>query len=104
MEMVWKRKSDCEDLYVKRRQEYQQRWDVYRQQQEQLRGRKKQIMERLVKQCFFETAIKLREVLGLMSDQLRLRRFQRDFELKKDFTQRMVKRFFMRFHQKLGPT
>ena len=51
-----------------------------------MRGRKKLIMERLVKQCFFETAVKLREVLGVMSDQLRLRRFKRDFELKKDFT------------------
>lgn len=93
-QIVQQRKYETEEDYVRKRQEYQKRWDVYRVQQAELASKKKQIIEHFSKGIAFHTMIQVKEVMKCAAEELKVRRNIMVKEILRHFAQKRVKRIF----------
>lgn len=93
-QMVQQRKQETEEDYVRKRQEYQKRWDIYRVQQAELAQKKKQIIEHFSKGIAFHTLIQVKEVIKCAAEELKVRRNIMVAQILRHFAQKRVKRRF----------
>lgn len=77
MQMAWQRKYQNDEEYVKRREEYQARWDVYRKHMADLIAYKRQLISTFCRQHLFIALMQAKDVVNVAAKMLELRRAAR---------------------------
>lgn len=104
IQLVKHRKEQQEAAYIKKAADYQHRWKVYRKQNEELMLWKQQTIEELVRKAAFNALFEMRRVMEGLKGRFEERCKERDLQLKKDRSQRLVKKVFFRYMVYKGMT
>ncbi|TNV84713.1 hypothetical protein FGO68_gene14654 [Halteria grandinella] len=97
IQMVKHRKKVLEEAYVKKAADYQHRWKVYRKQHEELIQWKQDKIEELARKAAFNAMFEMRRVFFGLRERFEENCHKRDLQLKKDRSQKIVRRVFFKY-------
>lgn len=94
-ELAAERRQKNEQEYIRKRQEYQIRWDIYRKKMEELVKVKKSIMEELTRKCGYLAVMQAKEIMSILAVKLVEKRAEMIRKIMRDiFQKRIMRQFF----------